>query len=150
MPLPRRSAGGVGQRRLGAHPDVDGLWLLAVALCGAACSLALDVDDYEFSEPSGNAGGTGASGGEGGVPPEGGAGGGLAGGGQGGGFNGGGGDAPTPVNAPVAAFDTYSFERGAAYVVADNVGVLANDGGPALAAVATVGLPTERGGSVAL
>jgi hypothetical protein len=150
MPLRRRSADGVGQRRLGAHPDVEGWWLVAVALCGAACSLALDVDDYEFSDPTGSAGGSGASGGEGGVPPEGGAGGGLSGGGKGGGSSGIGGDAPTPINAPVAVFDTYSFDRGAAYVVADGVGVLANDAGSPLTAVATVGLPTERGGSVAL
>ena len=61
-----------------------------------------------------------------------------------------GGSTGTSGNAPVAAFDTYMFERGAAYVVADNVGVLANDSGSARAAVPAAALATDRGGTVAL
>jgi hypothetical protein len=118
-----------------------------VALSGAACSLVLDVDDYEFSGTGLNGGGTGGGGGDPGVLQDGG----PSGGGNGGNA-GGGGNSGTPVDpdAPLAVFDSYIFDRGAAYVVADNVGVLANDSGSPRTAVADVALATERGGSVAL
>jgi hypothetical protein len=147
MPLPRPSAGGARQRRLGSPRYGNGLWLTAVVLGGAACSLLVDVDDYEFPDMGVN-GGTGGGGGDEGVSQDGG----PSNGGNGGTVGGRGGNAGTPVNpdAPVAVFDTYSFERGAAYVVADNVGVLANDSGSPRTAVTNIALATERGGSVAL
>lgn len=148
FPMPRPSAGGVRQRRLGSPPYGNGLWLAALALGGAACSLLLDVDDYEFPAMDVNGGGTGGGGGNAGTAQDGG----PSGGGNGGTVGGLGGNAGAPVDpdAPVAVFDTYSFDRGAAYVVADNVGVLANDRGSPRTAVASVALATERGGSVAL
>lgn len=108
----------------------------------------LDVDDYEFADAT-VVGGTGGRGGDEGIPDDGGP---SGKGGSAGDVDGLGGNAGTPVNpdAPLAVFDTYSFDRGAAYVVADNVGVLANDRGSPRTAVAEVALATERGGSVAL
>src|SRR5687768_9938724 len=136
MLLRRPSAAAVHQRRLVSHPYGNRLWLVAVALCGAACSLALDVDEYEFAGAGGNVGGSmNGAGGAGGNAPGGAGWGGLEGGGAGAGS---GGSAGSPVNpdAPVAVFDNYSFDRGSTYVIDEGVGVLNNDGGLELGVVA--------------